>query len=68
MVLLVPAALCRLLLPSSAASSATAGLRSTQRVPARPRGAFSWLQDTPKGRLLLKDDARGAIDGTIFHK
>jgi hypothetical protein len=37
-------------------------------VPARPRGAFSWLQDTPKGRLLLKDDARGAIDGTIFHK
>ena len=36
--------------------------------PACPSASFPWLQDTPKGRLLLKDDARGAIDGTIFHK
>ncbi|KAL4855860.1 putative peroxygenase 3 [Chlorella vulgaris] len=25
-------------------------------------------KETPKGKLLLKDDARGAIDGTIFFK
>ncbi|KAI3424860.1 hypothetical protein D9Q98_008244 [Chlorella vulgaris] len=25
-------------------------------------------KDTPQGKLLLKDDARGCIDGTIFYK
>ncbi|KAI7845291.1 hypothetical protein COHA_001134 [Chlorella ohadii] len=25
-------------------------------------------KDTPRGRLLMKDDARGAIDGTIFYR
>ena len=25
-------------------------------------------RDTPQGRLLTKDDARGVIDGTLFYK
>ena len=25
-------------------------------------------RDTPHGRLLTKDDARGAVDGTLFFK
>lgn len=26
------------------------------------------LQDTPRGRLVAKDDVRGIIDGTLFHR
>ena len=25
-------------------------------------------QDTPRGKLLLKDDVRSIIDGTLFHR
>jgi hypothetical protein len=31
-------------------------------------GLVALPQDTPQGKLLLKDDARGCIDGTIFYK